>query len=127
MTTYFNALDTSEGQVQILTKARWMGFIAMPHTSVMPRNAADLKRLGTSIKWTTSDPVMLATLHDAIVRLVQEVGMSGLVEIAKSVKMTERVAKTFGGSWRDIVKQAAQDGVSLPVPEDVLQHIKGFT
>jgi len=126
MSSYFKALDTSEGQVQILTKARWMGFIPMPHTSVMPHNAADLKRLGTSIKWTTNDPAMLATLHDAIVRLVQEVGISGLVAIAKSVKMTERVAKTFGGSWRDIVKQAAQDGVSFPVPDDVLGYIKGF-
>jgi len=126
MSTYFKTLDTSEGQVQVLTKTRWMGFIPMPHTSVTPHNATDLKRLGTFIKWTTNDPAVLATLHDAIVRLVEEGGISGLVEIANSAKMTERVAKTFGGSWRDIVKQAAHDGVSFPVSDDVLKYIKGF-
>ena len=51
--TYFKALDTSEGQVRVLTKTRWMGFIPMPHTSVTPHGAADLKRLGTFIKWST--------------------------------------------------------------------------
>jgi len=74
----------------------------------------------------TNDPAVLATLHDAIIRLVEEVGISGLVVIANSAKMTERVAKTLGGNWRDIVKQAAQDGVSFPVPDDVLKYIKGF-
>ncbi|MFZ3122125.1 MAG: hypothetical protein WA104_01990 [Thermodesulfovibrionales bacterium] len=42
------------------------------------------------------------------------------------MKVTERVAKTFGGSWHDIVKQATQDGVAFPVPYDVLRYIKGF-
>ena len=126
MSTYFKALDTNEGQVHILTKTRWLGFFPMPHTSVMPRNASDLKRLGTFIKWTTKDPATLSTLHDAIVRLVEQVGISGLAEIGNSVKMTSRVAKTFGGSWQDIVKQAAEDGVAFPVPDDVLRHIKGF-
>ncbi len=126
MSTYFKALDTSEGQVHVLTKTRWMGFIPMPHTSVTPHSAADLKRLGTFIKWTTKDPPMLSTLHDAIVRLVEQVGISGLVEIGNSVKMTARVAKTFGGTWHDIVKQAAQDGVAFPVPDEVLRYIKGF-
>jgi hypothetical protein len=126
MSTYFKALETSEGQVQVLTKTRWMGFIPMPHTSVVPHSAADLKRLGTFIKWTTNDPATLATLHDAIVRLVEQVGISGLVEIGNSVKMTAGIAKTFGGSWQDIVKQAAQDGVAFPVPDDVLRYMKGF-
>ena len=102
-----------------------MGFFPMPHTSVTPRRAGDLKRFGTFIKWTTSDPATLSTLHDAIVRLVEQVGISGLVEIGNSVKMTETVAKTFGGSWHDIVKQAAQDGVAFPVPDDVFRYMKG--
>ncbi len=72
----------------------------MPHTSVTPRSATDVKHLGTFVKWTTNDPAVLATLHDAIVRLVEQVGISGLVEIANSVKMTEQVAKTVGGDWR---------------------------
>jgi hypothetical protein len=126
MSTYFKALETSEGQVHVLTKTRWMGFIPVPHTSVMPHSAANLKRLGTFIKWTTNDPATLATLHDAIVRLVEQVGISGLVEIGNSVKMTARIAKTFGGSWQDVVKRAAQDGVAFPVPDDVLRYMKGF-
>jgi hypothetical protein len=126
MSTYFKALDTSEGQVHVLTKTRWLGFVPMPHTSVMPRSAGDLKRLGTFIKWTTKDPATLSRLHDAIVCLVEQVGISGLSEIGNSVKMTSRVAKTIGGSWQDIVKLAAEDGVAFPVPDDVLRHIKGF-
>ncbi len=126
MSTYFKALDTSEGQVHVLTKTRWMGLFPMPHTSVVPHNAGDLKRLGSFIRWTTSDPATLATLHDAIVRLVEEVGISGIVEIGNSLKRTERIAKSFGGSWHDAVEQAARDGVAFPVPESVVRHMKGF-
>jgi hypothetical protein len=97
MSTYFKALDTSEGLVHVLTKSRWLGFIPMPHTSVMPHGTADLKRSGTLIKWTTRDATTLATLHEAVVRLVQQNGMSGLAEIGNSVKMTERVASAVGG------------------------------
>jgi hypothetical protein len=124
--TYFKAIDTSEGLVHVLTKTRWLGLIPMPHTSVMPQGAADLKRLGTFIKWTTKDATTLATLHEATVRLVQQNGVSGLAEIGKSVKMTERVASAVGGDWHDIVKQAARDGVAFPVPDEVLRYIKGF-
>jgi hypothetical protein len=95
----------------------------------MPRSGVDLKRLGTVIKWTTSNRALLATLHEAIVRLVQECGISGLAEIANSARMSERVWKTVGGAGsglHEIVNQAAQDGVSFPVPEDVLKYIKGF-
>ena len=103
-----------------------MGFFPMPHTSVMTNKATDLKRLGTFIKWTTNDPAMLATLHGGIVRLVEQFGISGLVEIGNSVKMTERIAKAYGGNWHDIVKDAAENGVDFPVPDDVLQYMKGF-
>jgi len=103
-----------------------MAFFPMPHTSVMPHNAPALKRLGTFIKWSTNDAALLATLHDSIVHLVEQVGISGLVTIKNSVKVTERIAKTYGGSWHDIIKQAAQEGVLFPVPEEVLRYIKGF-
>ena len=105
-----------------------MSVFRMPHTGVLPHpcSAADVKRLGTCIKWTTHDPATLASLHQAIVGLVKQVGISGLVEIANSVKMTARVAKTFGGNWHDIIKEAARDGVEFPVPDAVLRQIKGF-
>lgn len=77
------------------------------------------------IKWNTNNPAILAKLHDAVVRLVEQLGISGLAEVGNSIKMTERVAKTFGGSWRDVIKQAAADGVAFPVPDDVLSYMKG--
>ncbi len=122
--TYFNTLGTSDGPVHILTKTRWMGFISMPRTSVMTHNAVDLKQFGTMIKWTTNDSATLAFLHDAIVHLVKDIGIAGLADIGRSIKMTASVAKTFGGDWRDIVKQAAKDGVALPIHDDVLRYIK---
>jgi len=91
-----------------------------------PCSAADLKRLGVFIKWNTNDPATLLLLHKGIVRLVEEFGISGLFEIANSAKMTQQVAKTFGGNWHDIIKQTAQDGVAFPLPDDLLQYIKGF-
>ena len=129
MSSYFKVLDTGKGQVYVLTKRRWLFIIPMPHTSVMPRKGANLKRLGIFIKRTTDDPAMLATLHDAIVRLIEEVGISALAEIANNTKMTERVWKTFGGAGsglHEIIKQSAQDGVGFPVPVDILKYIKGF-
>ena len=72
----------------------------------MPHKANDLRRLGTFIKWTTNEPAVLAPLHDAIVRLVEEVGISGLVEIANCVKMTEQVLGHLGIDWRDAIKDA---------------------
>ena len=92
----------------------------------MPHRGAQLKRLGTMIKWTTKDPTTLATLHSSIIRVVEQVGISGVREIADAARMSDRVAKTFGGGWRDVVASAAQDGVSFPVPDDVLRYVKGF-
>src|SRR2546430_113210 len=83
----FEVFNTKEGEVHILTKRRWLFVFPIPHTSVVPRHGADLKRLGTFIKWTTNDPGTLATLHNAVIRLVEEIGISGLVEVANSVKM----------------------------------------
>ena len=127
MSTYFKTLDTSEGQIHVLTKTRWMGFVPMPRTSVMPHNATDLKGLGTLIKWTTNDPAMLCSLHDAIVHLVEEIGISGLFEIANCVKMTEQAVGRLGIDWRGAIKEAIQKGIIPPVSDDVLRHIKGFT
>jgi hypothetical protein len=73
-------VDTSDGQAHVSTKSRWMGVIPMPHTGVLPYpcSAGEIKRVGTFIKWNTNDPATPANLHDAIVRLVQEIGASGL-------------------------------------------------
>ena len=110
----------------MLTKTRWAGIFPMPHTSVVPRSGTELKRLGTLIKWNTKEAALLSTLHQGIVRLVEQFGISGIREIANSARMTDRVAKSFGDTWQNVVRLAAQDGVDFPIPEDILKHIKGF-
>jgi len=126
MSALFTAINTSEGLVHVVTKTRWLWVLPMPHTSVMPHGPADLKRLGSFIKWSTTDAAVLATLHNAIVALVKETGASGLFEIGNSVKMTERLAGAVGGDWHDIIKRASKDGVHLPIPDEVLMHVKNF-
>ena len=129
MSSYFTVLDTNEGKVHILTKTRWMALVPMPHTSVSPHHTADLGRLGTFIKWTTNDSQVLADLHQAIIRLVTQIGISGLVEVADSAKRTEEAWKALGGNgsgMREMVKQATQENVPFPVPDDVLRYVKSF-
>jgi hypothetical protein len=126
MASYYDSVETSEGIAHVLTKTRYLGIIPMPRTSVMPHSGSQLGRLGTAITWTTSDAATLRTLHSRMVELVREFGVAGLREIANSAKMSNRVAKTFGGSWRDIVASAAQDGVAFPMPDDVLRYVKSF-
>ena len=124
-------VDTSDDQVHISTKSRWMGVVPMPHTGVLPYpcSAGEIKRVGTFIKWKTNDPATLARLHDAIVKLVQDIGVSGLAAVRDSARMTEGVWKTFGGDGcglQQVVEMAAQDGIDFPLPADVLKHVKGF-
>jgi len=90
---------------------------------------ADLKRLGTFIKWTSNDPGVLSKLHESIVRVVREVGVSGLAEIRNSAKMTEGVWKAFSGTGcglKETVGMAQQEGIAFAVPDEVLKYIKGF-
>lgn len=131
MAAFSTIVETKEGQAHVSTKSRWVAVFPMPHTGILPHpcSAADLKQLGTFIKWTTDDPATLQKLHDAIVRLVQDIGVSGLVEVANSAKMTEQMWKASGGAGsglQEMVQMAAQDGADFPIPSDVLKFIKGF-
>jgi hypothetical protein len=131
MSKYSTIVDNNDGQAHVSTKSRWMGVVPMPHTAVLPQpcSAGDIKRLGTFIKWTTDDPAVLAKLHDAIVCVVREVGVSGLAEIRDSARMTEGVWKAFGGDGpgvQNCVEMAAQEGVAFPLPADVMKYVKGF-
>jgi 6-phosphogluconate dehydrogenase len=92
----------------------------------MPHKGSELGRLGTAITWATNDAAILRTLHRRVVELVREFVVSGIREIANSARMSDRVAKTFGGSWRDVVASATQDGVPFPMPDDVLRYVKSF-
>jgi hypothetical protein len=68
---------------------------------------------------------VLATLHDDIVRLVGQAGISGLVMFGDCVKRTKRRMKPFGERWRDVVRQTFQDP-AFPVSDNVLRYIKGL-
>jgi hypothetical protein len=103
-----------------------MGFVSAPHTSVVPHEARDLARLGTHIQWATKDPAMLSALHDAVVRLVDEVGISGLAQIASRERETERLAKTLGLSWRELTEEAMKSREAIPALDDVLRHAERF-
>lgn len=126
MASYYDCVDTSEGIAHVLTKTRYLGIISLPRTSVMPHKGSELGRLGTEITWTTKDAAILRALHSRILELVREFGVSGIREIANSARMSDQVAKTFGGSWRDVVASAEQEGVPFPMPNDVLKYVKGF-
>ena len=103
----------------------------MPHTTIMPYpcSASELKQFGTFIKWNTNDLATLKTLHEAVVRLVAEVGAPGMVEIANSAKAAEQILKAFGGAGQGlqhIAEMASRDGAPFPIPPNVLKYVKGF-
>jgi hypothetical protein len=63
--------------------------------SVMSAKASQLGRTSSCIRWKTTDPIILARLHEAVVRLVQEIGLSGLAELAEAARMTQRAQKAL--------------------------------
>jgi hypothetical protein len=128
MNAQSTVIGTKEGQALVSTKSKWLYVFPIPHTTVMPYpcSATELKKLSSFIKWNTEDPATLSKLHESVGRWVSEIGAAGVFEVGNSVKMTARIAKTFGGTWQDILKEAAKDGAALPIPDDVVNYIKGF-
>ncbi len=113
------------GLVHIRTRSRWLGIIPMPYTSVFPDRRSDLLRLGTFIRWEKNSAPLL-TLHKAVIRLVEERGVSGVADIARREKRTARVAKTMDISWRELSEEAAKSRARIPDIDDVLPHVKRF-
>ena len=123
-------VQTPIGGAEVITKKCWMGFVPMPHTSVLPYPCrfGELKS-GTVIKWDTSDKIVLYDLHKQICGIVEAFGVAGMTEIANSVKMTGQVWNQFGGSGsgiQEMTRMAAEEGVDFPLPPYVLKHLKGF-
>jgi hypothetical protein len=126
MPSYHDSIVTNEGIVHVLTKTRCLFVVPMPCTSVMPPRGTELSRLGTSIRWITADAATLRTLHDRVVELVREIGVFGIREIANTAKTTERIAKTIGATWQNIVKESARDDAPFAMSDDVLHYVKRF-
>lgn len=82
MMTFFHSVQTSTGQVSVLTKTHWWGIIPKPHTNILPREFSKLGSLGVVINWSTNDPGTLKEMHDYIVRAVKEFGLDGIRESA---------------------------------------------
>jgi hypothetical protein len=81
--TYFTKVETHEGDVVVLTKTRYLLFLSIPRTSVMPSRVGQLGRLGVQFRWTTSEPDDVEALHNSIVQALREgVGLSDLRSIA---------------------------------------------
>ena len=106
----------------MLTKTRWAGIFPMPHTSVMPHSGAELKRLGTLIKWNTKEAALLSTLHQGIVRLVEQVGISGIREIANSARMTDRRARSRNES-SPFVTMPPPDRGTVVLPKSIAASV----
>ena len=124
-------VHTKEGQADVSTKSRWLYVFPMPHTGVMPYpcSATELKQFGTFIKWTTDNPAALAKLHESIVRLVGEIGVSGLVGIANTWKMAAPMWRVAGltGTGAEVMRGMVLEGdFHFPMPADVLEYLKGF-
>jgi hypothetical protein len=67
----------------VLTKTRYLLFLSIPRTSVMPSRVGELGRRGVQFHWMTSDPNALEGLHNAVVQALREgVGLSELRGIA---------------------------------------------
>jgi hypothetical protein len=124
MASYSTIIDVKDGRAHVSTKSRWMFVLSMPHTGVLPHpcSAVDVKRLGTVIKWTTDDPAVLKKMHEAIVRVVQDIGVGGFFYAAQVAKTRKQV---YGHSWLQDMVQLATWG-EFPTPADVVKLIKGF-
>jgi hypothetical protein len=104
--TLLTTVETNEGTVMLLTKTRYLWFLKLPRTSVMPYSADKLASTGVQFQWTTSDAKTLETLHNLLVRVLREgIGLSELRGIAD-----------LGGNF---MKFGNKLGVGLPfIPDD---------
>jgi hypothetical protein len=118
--------ETDEGVVHIITRSRWLYVFPLCYTSVVPNSRRELVGKGTFIRWNTNDCTRLSSLHDAVIRLVEDVGISGLAEIVVGEKRTQRTAKAMGISYRELCDETIKSRAPIPVLDDVLGHVKKF-
>ena len=80
--TFLTNVETKEGSVTVLTKTRYLFFLSMPRTSVMPQEAGKLRCLGIQFHWKTSDSNVLEHLHHLMIQTLREVSLTDLRYVA---------------------------------------------
>jgi hypothetical protein len=71
-TDYVDKIETDEGTFMVLTKIPYLGFLKMPHSSVMPfKTSQFVATLRFQINYSTSDPQVLHEWHEMIVALIR--------------------------------------------------------
>jgi hypothetical protein len=83
MDALINRIPILKGYIEVTTKIRSLFFLNRPHTSVIPLGFSDW-RLGFQVHYNTSDPDILAELHNFYVGCVAAGGFEVLL---KAVKM----------------------------------------
>ena len=84
MKSLTDRMPTLNGDIIVTTKTRFLFFLNRPHTSVMPFGLSDFGRqLGFQVHYNTSDPNVLAELHDYYVCCIAAGGFEALMAGAK--------------------------------------------
>jgi hypothetical protein len=79
MTTLTDRVPTPDGDIIVTTKTRFLFFLHRRHTSVMPFGLSEFGRqLGFQVHYNTSDPDVLAELHEFYVCCVAAGGFKAL-------------------------------------------------
>ena len=85
--TLLSKVQTADGEVTVITKARFLLLLGLSRTSVMPSRLAELGHLGVLFQWASDDPACLERLHNLLLQALREgVGISdlrGIADIAK--------------------------------------------
>jgi hypothetical protein len=84
MDTLLDKVHTLDGDVIVTTKTKFLYFFNRPHTSVMPYGFSEFgRKLGFQARYNTSDPAILAELHEFYVLCVAAGGFQALMGGAK--------------------------------------------
>lgn len=72
-TDLLTKVETEDGAFMVLTKTRYAFFFSMPHSSVMPFDAAKFSSTpGFQIQYNTSDSVVLVEWHELLCEMLHK-------------------------------------------------------
>ncbi len=84
MNTFLDRVQTTQGEVIVITKVKFLFFFNRPRTSVMPMGTSDFgKRIGFQVRFNTSDEEILKQLHEFFVMMMSAGGFEPYLVGAK--------------------------------------------